>query len=583
MDLSTRAGRREQGRRIQVAVERAGLSIEELAGRVGCSRALIYQYLSGSTLAQPDRLQRIAASCGVPLTHFFDENLTDGVEVQPAAAGPAESDGANRNSTVSLLELAAAQEAPADYAALARTCEQILALPATASDTALLAKTCLRIGNAYLRTSDYSHAADFLRRAISSAAGDPALSALEADARQSYGHVLISLGSLDDARDQFLAASRGPGAASQWKGTLSLGSVHTMLGEYREAMARFDEAATIIEGAQEDGRLSARDAAIGLIYVDGNRTNVYLNGGDFNGARPLIQRSLISAEAYGIADEHLEARFDLAWCDYHTGNWASAISALRANVQLARFVGDRSRETLSQAWLGMVYAAAGDCEAALVAGKEALTLAQSRSDRRGEMYAQLAMADAYLGLPHHENEARYHANLALAVAVSMQSERAEAECRLRLARYGAQTDRISDLIEQSERALKLADKLGARHLEALALCWKSVAAPEAAEKALAISVEIGLTEGIWRANRSLAAASNSVSAAADACRILDALREQLLAAGLTDTLLEDRYCLDSYRLYIQGLINSGDSDTARKALDASNWPPLEALFGTLLS
>src|SRR5437764_2747768 len=73
MDLSNRQGRREQGQRIQTAVERAGLSIEELANRIGCSRALIYQYLSGSTLAQPDRLQQIAALCGVPLAYFYSE------------------------------------------------------------------------------------------------------------------------------------------------------------------------------------------------------------------------------------------------------------------------------------------------------------------------------------------------------------------------------------------------------------------------------------------------------------------------------------------------------------------------------
>src|SRR5438105_9573002 len=83
MDLSTRQGRREQGRRIQQAVERAGLSVEELAGRIGCSRALIYQYLSGTTLAQPDRLQQIARECGVTLTYFYSDTL----EGEPAVAG----------------------------------------------------------------------------------------------------------------------------------------------------------------------------------------------------------------------------------------------------------------------------------------------------------------------------------------------------------------------------------------------------------------------------------------------------------------------------------------------------------------
>src|SRR5438477_12232990 len=71
MDLSTRQGRREQGQLIQKAVEKAGLSVEELANRIGCSRALIYQYLSGTTLAQPDRLQQISQETGVSLAHFY--------------------------------------------------------------------------------------------------------------------------------------------------------------------------------------------------------------------------------------------------------------------------------------------------------------------------------------------------------------------------------------------------------------------------------------------------------------------------------------------------------------------------------
>src|SRR5215813_8159261 len=77
MDLSTRQGRREQGQLIQKAVERAGLSVEELANRIGCSRALIYQYLSGTTLAQPDRLQQIAVEVAVPLAYFYSGELPE--------------------------------------------------------------------------------------------------------------------------------------------------------------------------------------------------------------------------------------------------------------------------------------------------------------------------------------------------------------------------------------------------------------------------------------------------------------------------------------------------------------------------
>src|SRR5438270_6325458 len=118
MDLSTRQGRREQGQRIQAAVERAGLSIEELAGRIGCSRALIYQYLSGTTLAQPDRLQQIARECGVPLTFFYSEEADQAPPAESVVspvqgrgmAPPEEVTTRLADSLRAFQELAAAQE-----------------------------------------------------------------------------------------------------------------------------------------------------------------------------------------------------------------------------------------------------------------------------------------------------------------------------------------------------------------------------------------------------------------------------------------------------------------------------------------
>src|SRR5438270_7154355 len=114
MDLSTRQGRREQGQRIQAAVERAGLSIEELAGRIGCSRALIYQYLSGTTLAQPDKLQQIAALTNVSLAYFYGGQPSRG---SAAAQGQARADLSAR--LRQLEDLAIALESPTDWGALA--------------------------------------------------------------------------------------------------------------------------------------------------------------------------------------------------------------------------------------------------------------------------------------------------------------------------------------------------------------------------------------------------------------------------------------------------------------------------------
>ncbi|HLJ56294.1 MAG TPA: helix-turn-helix transcriptional regulator, partial [Chthonomonadaceae bacterium] len=149
MDLSNRQGRREQGQRIQTAVERAGLSIEELANRIGCSRALIYQYLSGSTLAQPDRLQQIAALCEVPLSYFYADTI-DAAEPDGARpdAGPlAAQDVTQRlgDGLRALQELADAQAGPPDYRALASTCERVLSIAAQLGDRQAQTRAQLRL------------------------------------------------------------------------------------------------------------------------------------------------------------------------------------------------------------------------------------------------------------------------------------------------------------------------------------------------------------------------------------------------------------------------------------------------------
>src|SRR5258708_34110113 len=76
MDLSSREGRRQQGDKIKQASRDAGLTLDELARQIGCSRALIFQYASGASLAQSDRLQPIALAVGKPLHWFFLEEGT---------------------------------------------------------------------------------------------------------------------------------------------------------------------------------------------------------------------------------------------------------------------------------------------------------------------------------------------------------------------------------------------------------------------------------------------------------------------------------------------------------------------------
>ncbi len=615
MDLSTKQGRREQGQRIQRAVERAGLSIEELAGRIGCSRALIYQYLSGTTLAQPDRLQQIAAECGVTLTDFYStsEDFTPAprratppavvpAPVTPAVMPPSQEVSVRLNESLrTLQELAGAQESPPDYRALASTCERILSLAAQVGDRVVQAAALLRLGNALLSIADYPRAAEALSRAVSFAQ-EIGANATETSARQSLGQALYQLGRTEEAGEQFARIAAGADFQGRWQGTLSLGSIHEQRGEYRQAMQRFDEAANILEEGEANGTVRPETVAIGLLYVNANRTNVYLDEGDFQGARPLAEKCMADAESLGIAGQYLEARFNLAWCDFSVGRWAQAYPALTNLLQLARFIGDQGRETMSRAWIGILLAAAGDRDAALAFGKDALAQALSRGDRRSELYAQLALADAYSGDRQRDSEARYHTTQALAVAAAVRETRAEIECRLRLAHLGAQASSLTEQRDAASRALALSQRLGTRHLESLARVWLAEALLRAstadgnadaattlaaarieAETALEIADELELAEGRWRARAVLArillqAASPETDAAEtrlrEALAVLESLRAALVETGIPDTLLENEDCAAVYIQLISLLQQSGRTDEATSCLEQAGWPPL---------
>jgi tetratricopeptide (TPR) repeat protein len=611
MDLSTKQGRREQGQRIQRAVERAGLSIEELASRIGCSRALIYQYLSGTTLAQPDRLQQIAGECGVTLASFY--SATDAPEDQapssdpglpappptvavsvPISLPPQEVAVRLNEGLRSMQELAAAQEGSPDYRALSATCERILSLAAQVGDRSAQAVAQLRLGNALVNLADYPRAADALARAVT-LAQEIGAAGTETSARQSLGQALFQLGRTDEAGEQFAHIAAGTDFAGRWQGTLSLGSIHEQRGEYQQAMLRFDEAANILEEGEANGTARPETIAVGLLYVNANRTNVYLDEGDFRGARPLAEKCLGDAESLGIAGQHLEARFNIAWCDFGVGRWAACYAGLTGLLQLARFIGDQGRETMTRAWLGIFLAAAGDRDGALNYGKDALAQALSHGDRRAELYAQLALADAYSGDRLRQGEARYHVTQALAVARAVRDTRAEIECRLRLAHLSSQSGTVTELRDAATRALTAAQRLGARHLECLArirvaeaLAREPNADPSAArgeaEVALAQADSLALIEGQWRARYTLAQillegdidAELAEAVLIEAVALLESLRAALIETGIPDTLLENEECIAVYVRVIQLIRQSGRTREADALLEQAGWPPLNA-------
>jgi len=589
MDLSTREGRREQGQLIQKAVEKAGLSVEELANRIGCSRALIYQYLSGTTLAQPDKLQQIAAETGVELAYFYGAAPAEEVRRSRRAIGREDPQAQVVERIQQMEELARAQEGPPDWGGLTSTCERIISLAAQIGDENTEARALLRMGKARLHMGEFNRAADNLARAAA------LFEALQdqvhaVDARQALGNALLSTGRITEAREQFEQVARSERWEARWSGTVSLAAVYEQLGDYRKAMECCDEAAAIVEEAGDTS-----EAARGMLYVNANRVNIYLACGDFQSAEPLAANCLSEAEAFGISDQHLEARLNLGMCALHLGRWAEAYRTFSTAVQLARFLGDKGREAMARATLAMLLAAIGEYDTATQNAKDALAAALSQGDRRTELFAQMALTDAYLGAERY-SEARYHGNQAFAVSSALRLALYEVECRVRLARLCLRTGEDAEAVEYVQRALRGAQELGARHLEAQAygiegeLMLRSghwAQADADARKALALSSELGMIPLQWEAKALIArvaAASQppqlqeAVSAASGAVALMGKVRAELREAGIADSVLEDVARQEIYLLCARLLNDLGRAEEAAQMIEQAGWPPLSARF-----
>lgn len=593
MDLSTREGRREQGQRLQLAVDRAGISIEELANRIGCSRALIYQYLGGATLAQPDRMQQIAVHCGVPLSYFYSdqEPLADETASHEIGSTPLPDMVARLTESVrGLSELAEAQASPPNNRSLVATCERIVSLAEQLGDRESIAEAHERLGNALLASGENMRASEALARsAILFAQTNDARG--ELSSRQSLGKALWGLGKTEEARAEFIRVTQSNLPGLRWRGLLSLGSLHEQFGEYAEAMRNFDQAGTVLEEMENGGSVLSSEVSEGLLYVNTNRRNVYMACGDFEGAKSLAERALTDAESQGNADQHLEARFDQAWIDFHNGRWSQAYTGWVNTLQLARFTGDQGKETLSRAFLGIFMAGAGDCNSSITYGKDALSLALSRGDRQGELYAQLCLADAYTTSPGRIPEARYHANQALAVTAVIRYTRAEIECRLRMSHIASQENDVVFLREASELAASQSQRQGNRHLEAAARCrlaeslmilGELSAAQIEADKALHLAEITGAIEPLWRskaisgiiATQNPDKTSYSERMLKESISVLNGLRTELKNAGLTDTLLEDVERMEVYAHLARLMERSGRIEEKALFLEQTGWPPL---------
>lgn len=426
MDLANRDGRRILGERIKRASREAGISLDELAVRIGCSRALIYQYVSGASLAQPDRLQQISAVVGKPLAWFFEDDAAPSasaagdratqvvatVDVSRAdAAVPPGSDRHSRDRIGYLRELVAAYSSSPDWRQVADACQQLAVLYREHGAPEEIAEVFFTHGNALLRLQEFGPAKIKLEDARGAFA-ELGLTSRSLDCLQSIGGANVHLGRAKQALREFQMVSAGPEWHHRWQGMLSMGAAHEMLGDYSAAADSLLRAQEVI-GENSDSRATE----YAYLYVDANWANLELAWADYPRALETAERCVAAAQRLGDQEQYLEGLLNSAAAHQGLGQFRRAAVESEKAVDVAQLVRDFERWSLGLASRSLSFTSCRMMNKALVDAKEALSIALRHGCHRAEILAQKAITQAYLAMGNLD-EARYHVDQALAAAQS---------------------------------------------------------------------------------------------------------------------------------------------------------------------
>ncbi|MHB9105676.1 MAG: helix-turn-helix domain-containing protein [Armatimonadota bacterium] len=563
IDFTTREGRRVQGQLIQQASEQAGFTLEALAREIECSRALLYQYVSGVTLAQPDRLQQIARKTGKTLAYFYS-----GIDGAPVTTG---------ERIAALQTVLAAQASPPDLPAALATCEQLIALART--DGNIRAETTARVKHPglLLQRGEYERALQSIEQSLSFFI-EHNLTAHQRAAEQNRGHALLVMGRIDEAEASFRRVVAFGDWESRWHGLVSLAGVAEHRGEYRQALALLDEALGLQDMAPQ-----ARAAQTLELYVRGTTANIQLACGDIGMAAEEARRAYDLALELANRDQSLEAMLTLGVCLRWQGKFVESRDLLEQAARLARLSADQGRETLARAELARTLCDAGRFEESRRKAKEALQQAIAIGSRRGELAAQLALADGGRQAGPLK-EARYHAVQAVELTTLIHQPAARADALVILGQIYAALDQRAEAVSTLMQAAELAESLGTRGFLVLAHAGlarldEPADGPALLAHARAINTPPTLWRGLLASGLCHEKSGDTPAAEAmyqEAIAVIDRLRGDLRTDSAGDTLLE---CPDIQLPYLN-LAQSYYRRHAQTEIDALqagvDWPPLAA-------
>jgi tetratricopeptide (TPR) repeat protein len=590
MDLSTREGRRQQGKLIQAAARDAGISAEELAETAGCSRALIYQYYSGATLAQTDRLQRIARAVGRSMSYFFGEDATALPVLEepaepapppprPAVAPPPDSPLAPapaaddlplpnlERALADLDDLARAQWGPPDPQGVVRTSERMLALARVSGRPLTEAEALLRLGNAYGAQGRLMEAIPVLRQAVA-LARQVGAGSLELQASQGLGAALAETGASAEALTIFGRLSRSDAWDVQWRARVGLAALAEQAGEPDVALEHLAEVLASCDDAP-----SADDGALARCYARANQGNVHLSLGDLALALEAALECESEADRLGARDQRAEAMVNAGVALSGLGRYGEARAKLGLAAQLAWFAGDTPRSLVARGFAAWNEALAGRFDAAQAQARDAYREALREGDDRATALAHWNLARVHQRAGRMD-EALYHAEEASRALRTLHyaADSLEAEILIAGASGKAAVSRLSRLREAAARH-------GFRRVEAearvaLAACGEAPA--EHAASAFQTATAIGDPDLTFRAAVLMARSTRDQPEERGWCaRAVDAVvRMREGDPGPEEAILEAPLRLLACRRHLQWLADQ-DPDAADRWLESLAWPPAE--------
>ena len=260
---------------------------------------------------------------------------------------------------------------------------------------------------------------------------------------------------------------------------------------------------------------------------------------------------------------------------YFRGDYLKALDYLHESLNLAKEIGDRSREASSVNNAAAVYATAGDHEKALEYFQTSLKLARDSGDVLAELHALGNVGSVHQEARRYESAlAHYREALTLARESGFRTEQCVTLANMAEAFQGRGD--LADALRYYTGALKLAEEIQNSTIEAFALGSLGNLSRDRGNyaeaiayfnRALAIGEQTGEIQAVWEAQAGLGStykkqgrATKAITHYAQAIALYDQVREGLAIESLGSSFLDDKY--EAYPAIVQLLASEGQLEEA---------------------